>query len=290
MRRYLPAIMLSLLTAASCMAATNNFWRWPGGKIWRTPAGSTVTMELEDPGAASDPYSPIEVYGFDSTNLVGFPGSVIGGTATNKPTMGGGGTWTLIAGSNYSVDFDDSDDYLVGDASSLYDAMSNGFTVCFWCRRDDQDVLEFVVSKANLACNDRDFIIYNGNTGSEIRMLVYENGGTTPYIGRKAANAEPPAGVWRFVSGIYTGGNQCSAVQIYTNCVQVDTGDLQNGIYNTYHHPQAGNLVGIGGDPNGGYLYDGDVDRVGIYGTVLTTNQMQDIMDNTHPTNRIWSY
>jgi hypothetical protein len=290
MKKYLVLLALFPLLAYAAFDQMNGVsvddtWTFNGvtGGVSANGAGAVAS--------SGDPYNPIRVWGFDSTNTVGFPESVDGATITNNPSMADGATQTLGGGTNYYVEFDDSDDYVVAGANAAYDAMSNGFTVCCWVKRDDQAVSESVISKANAAASSRDIFFYFSSAASgEFRMLVYENGGSTPYIGRAAGGIEPPAGVWVFIAGTYAGGNLASSINLYTNCIEVDDGNVNNGTFNTYHHPQAASLVGVGGDPNGGLLYDGGIDRVAMYPTALTTNELQDIMGNTHPTNRIWAY
>jgi len=183
-------------------------------------------------------------------------GNARDGTYTGSPTLGVPGA--LAISTNKATTFNGTTQYVaISDAAAFSIPTTNLFSVEAWFRTTATGAVRNIVSKVTAANFEWSMFI---NGAPAINFLVYNaaGGGSNSLQGP----ASVVANTWYHV--VATVNASTNAMILYINGVQVDTNT------NTQILANGTSPVNIGRRPDGTSLFNGSVDEVAIYPTVLS--------------------
>lgn len=152
------------------------------------------------------------------------------------------------------------------------------FTVEFWVKpavENTGSTLTCPVGSLKISDSGRlGWIFYQSASGWNFRI-----GSTTGYTGNLTGGAVK-SNEWQHVVGVYDG----SSAFLYVNGVQVGTGSVAS------FTPNPSDPMGIGARGDAGFLYNGALDEVAVYGSALAATDVQAHYSNALDANRTTSY
>ncbi len=175
---------------------------------------------------------------------------------------------------NYSMNFDGVNDYIntgayLGDLISL--SAPTSYTVSAWIKTTDIGGISKGVTGSASTSNGLNFRIYNG----EITFGVTNTAIAT------TTNAGVNDGNWHHVVGTYNSQGDASGntLYIYVDGLQKASNTGNRGIYPFNNYPLFIGARGQGTNASG--YFNGSIDEVGIWNTVLTSTQISEIYNAT---------
>jgi len=190
-------------------------------------------------------------------NVVDYSGSNLGGDTRNGVNTGAEG----VLGTN-SFEFDGKNDYVYSDDDSIYNTMTDGFTIAGWFYPKDYG-------------GDRNALIRKSGS-----FVVYPDNGTLDsYIWGVSANrlvaGNVPEGQWTHIAVTYNGDD--SRIH-YINGQNVASNNPGSGM------ATSGSPVGIGAKPDGtNYFQNGSIDEVRVYNRSLSQSEVKELYFNGKP-------
>jgi len=211
------------------------------------------------------------------------------------PSAASGPVWRVygtnqVAGANFGrvehrFAFDGSEDRIdiTNSSATVFNAMTNGFTITMWIERFNDDENEKIIVKSDIPGTSYDFIVQFNNTGTGlIRAFIYSRGNNAIYRGRTAPDFNSGSIVPLAVT--YDGGNLSTGIHIYTNYTRVDTATIENGAFEQMENT-TNSTIAIAEERDGCANFKGWIDDVRIYDRVLTTNELDVLFTNTDKPN-----
>ncbi len=149
---------------------------------------------------------------------------------------------------------------------------SDALTYTAWIRPDSWNGMRQVMAKS----------VHGGGSG-RAQMGIFSEGGNLrgraeTSAGRRNLNVSlPPTGTWTHVALVYDG----SSLTFYINGAEAGTTTFANSVLRANADPlNIGKRVGTNQ-----YLFNGDIDEVGVYTEVLNRAQIQLVMHQSRPCN-----
>jgi len=249
---------------------------------WHTNDG-TFTGFTEN-GALTDGTSPVQLSNFvaywklDETS---------GSSITDSSGNGNTGTWeddtdNVITTEAVTGEIDGALDFEESDSSAIQvptgGAVDNllEMTVCAWIKPESVPGTSYpqIVYKADSGDNGWQFYLDAGN-GTGI-------GFTTRQYGYKTADSAAQIGVWQHVCATWDGTDSFGGIKLYVDGTEItattDSGDFGGG---TAPDDDPLFIGSAGGRPND--YFDGAIDEVKIYDSVLTIGEIIAISECSQP-------
>ena len=172
-----------------------------------------------------------------------------------------------------SYDFDGTDDYVSVTDDPTLDIIGD-LTVTFWCLIDtisaDEDIM---FDKEDSGTGDEPFLVSVDDDGTAYwRYYHHENGGDYNAV-LTFTNQAVTTGAWQHIAYVRNATNR--TIDLYINGVDVEQETWTAG---DDPGPSSSNLK-IGQATNDARAYDGHLKEVGLFNTVLTSTQINEIMD-----------
>lgn len=187
------------------------------------------------------------------------------GTYTNTPTLGV--TGALNGDANKAVTFTAAQSEYVTIADNNAWSANTTLSVEAWAKVTSKTTLRAVVSKG--AASNFEWVIYYHNGTDRWGATIYDPAGNT-YVYNNTLGPAPSTSAWYHL--VFTLDTTTDTLHFYINGSDVGASTIENGSL-TYGNGTSPVNIGRRGDAN--WYFEGSVDEVAIYSTVLSPTRIQ---------------
>ncbi len=232
-----------------------------------TPA---EVADIYNNGVSAPTVNPISLWRFD--------GSAVDTADGNNGTVVGSGSYTNDAKFVSALHFDAAEGYVnIGDKENLNFEYNDAFTIMGWVKRGDADSQDYLISKQNTTSGLNRGWAVGFDNNHRIRFWLWQDY-DTQILTVNSGNNAMSLDTWVHVAVTYDGSADASGVHLYKDGKQI-VGNMQNNTLTTNITTKTTTPVNIGGR-NNAFSFNGTLDEVAVYGSVLTSSQIWDVCNN----------